>query len=96
MKKKHSAFQKLHHDVSLTDAEMERVVEALLNGNGGCGEESDLDRQFRRAVEWAQEVRIDASCVRLVLSGQLNLRVLNDGEIEFRLPGYSGPSEPKS
>ena len=45
------------------------------------------------ARNWAEGVQSEAACLRLVLKGQLDLHVSDDGEIEFRIPGYSREAE---
>ena len=78
---------------SLSATEIRRLAEAVVGGNGGCIEETELDRQLTRVIEWGETNRIQAACLRLVLEGQLDLRADEDGEIEFRELGYSQGAE---
>jgi hypothetical protein len=78
---------------ALSPAELRRLTEAVISGNDGCIEEAQLHRQLARVVEWAETNRIEAAALRLVLLGQMNVRVQSDGEIEYRVPGYSQEDE---
>lgn len=86
--------RKLHaHPSPLSEAEIQRLVEAVINGNGECVEEAELRRQLARVAEWVETNRIDALSIRLVMTGLIDLCVPDDGKIEYIRSGYTPDSE---
>jgi hypothetical protein len=60
------------------------VLGALAGPEGGAMSEDDL----RKVVDWATEIRIEACALYLVLTGAVNVRVI-DGELTFSRPNES-------
>ncbi|KKL50650.1 hypothetical protein LCGC14_2303390 [marine sediment metagenome] len=65
----------------LTDDEVEDVIMALAHGWQGDGFDEE---QARKAVSWAETVRLDAGLLQGVLDGTLHLNIRKDGEIMFK------------
>lgn len=62
----------------LTDTEVQRIILSFLHGNGTSTEE-----EITKAVDWAEDVRLQSELLDAVLEGQLCL-LLRDGKIAFK------------
>jgi hypothetical protein len=57
--------------------EVAQVMQALANGQGG----SFTEQQAQVAADWANEARVTAVCLDMVLRGTLNIRINDVGEL---------------
>lgn len=71
-------------DKILTESEVEKLMLSVFTaaGEGGLTEE-EAKRQTAAVVDWAENARIDATLLQLVLDGSLVTSVL-PGETEVR------------
>jgi hypothetical protein len=70
----------------LTRWEFGQVMHALARGQGGAFSEA----QAEIAADWANEARVTAACLDMVLRGRLNVRVDASGELLLCCPDQAG------
>jgi hypothetical protein len=66
--------------------EFVRVMQALAQGQGGAFTE----QQAQVAADWANEARVTAACLDMVLRGRLGVRVDDAGELLLCCPDQAG------
>jgi hypothetical protein len=82
--------RKAMRDESSTDGkyvsedEMETLILALIHGNGGCMDLSEIERQTSHVLDWVIDARITSQIVNDVLAGGVGILVDDKGEIKFR------------
>lgn len=60
----------------------------VLGALGGAGNSGMSEDDLRKVLDWANEIRIEACALYLVLTGAVNVRV-TDGELTFSRPNES-------
>ena len=64
--------------IFLSDDEIKMVVMAVLDGNG-----VSTEKDFEKALQWANQARADGALLSLVMTGQTSI-FFENGEIGFK------------
>jgi len=67
----------------LSSYEMSKIAEAIINANREIDSQSDISDQIHRIINWAIKARVDFGLVELILKGDIQPYINNDGLISF-------------